>query len=146
MSSKPFRLSVKVIVVDDRGRCLLLKRSMASKGNPGKWDFPGGKVDPGENFTDALLREIAEETGLTVTLEHVIGTAESELPAFIVAYLFFQAHTKAGRVQISQEHDEYRWVERERLPQMDIATQFEGFVKTYSATRHTASGAAQRSP
>lgn len=43
MSHKPFALSAKVVVRDEEGRCLLLKRSMSSKGNPGKWDLPGGR-------------------------------------------------------------------------------------------------------
>jgi len=50
MPYKPFALSAKVIVLDGEGRCLLLKRSMISKGNPGKWDLPGGKVDAGEDL------------------------------------------------------------------------------------------------
>ena len=50
MLGKPLRLSVKIVVRDDAGRCLLLKRSLTSKGNPGKWEFPGGKIDPGESF------------------------------------------------------------------------------------------------
>ena len=66
MAGKPLALSVKVVVRDVSGRCLLLKRSLRSKGNPGKWDLPGGKVDPGENFTQGILREVAEETGLTI--------------------------------------------------------------------------------
>ena len=41
--------------------CLLLKRSRSPKGNPGKWRFPGGKIDPGESFDEALLREVAKE-------------------------------------------------------------------------------------
>ena len=72
MSHKPFALSAKVVVRDEEGRCLLLKRSMSSKGNPGKWDLPGGKVDIGESFDQGLLREVAEETGLTISLQRVL--------------------------------------------------------------------------
>jgi 8-oxo-dGTP diphosphatase len=67
MKEKPYGLSVKMVLRDDNGRCLLLKRSMNSKWYAGKWEFPGGKVDPGENFGDALLREVFEETGLRIT-------------------------------------------------------------------------------
>ena len=56
MLGKPLKLSVKIVVRDDAGRCLLLRRSLSSKGNPGKWDFPGGKIDPGESFDEALVR------------------------------------------------------------------------------------------
>ncbi len=43
--TKPFALSTKVVIRDDAGRCLLLKRALSSKGNPGKWEFPGGKAE-----------------------------------------------------------------------------------------------------
>ncbi|HUV04755.1 MAG TPA: NUDIX domain-containing protein [Armatimonadota bacterium] len=52
---KPFSFSLNAIIKDDAGRCLLIKRSMNSRGNPGKWDFPGGKLDPGETFDRGLL-------------------------------------------------------------------------------------------
>jgi len=67
--SKPFRLSMKVVILDDMGRILLIQRSMGSRGNPGKWDFPGGKVDQGETFDEALLREVFEETKLKISLD-----------------------------------------------------------------------------
>ena len=52
---KPFALCAKVIIGDDQGRCLLLRRSAASKANKGKWDLPGGQVDSGEDFEEAVL-------------------------------------------------------------------------------------------
>lgn len=87
MPRKPFGLSVKVLIQDMEGRCLLLKRSLNSKGNPGKWDLPGGKVDVGENLEQGLLREVAEEAGLTISLQRVLGAAEPALPAKRVACL-----------------------------------------------------------
>ena len=47
MINKPFALSVKVVIRDQSGRILLLKRSLSSKGSPGKWEFPGGKAEGG---------------------------------------------------------------------------------------------------
>ena len=129
---KPFRLSVKVVVLDDEGRCLLLKRSMSSKGNPGRWDFPGGKVDSGEDFEEALLREVTEETGLKISLERVLATAESESPAARVVYLIMKGRVESGQVKLSHEHDDFAWVPRRDLAAMDVAVQFAGFAKSYS--------------
>ncbi|MBU1712414.1 MAG: NUDIX domain-containing protein [Proteobacteria bacterium] len=130
MSRKPFVLSVKVIVRDDAGRCLLLKRSMSSKGNPGKWDLPGGKIERGENFDEALLREVKEETGLTITLEHLAGTAESELPTNKVIHLILEGHLKSGEVRLSSEHNDYIWIDPHKLSTVDLAEQFREFAKT----------------
>ena len=129
---KPFGLSAKVVLHDDSGRCLLLKRSMSSKGNPGKWDLPGGKVDSAETFEHALLREVAEETGLSISLGRVLGAAESESPTTRVVYLILEAHLESGEVCLSDEHDEYVWVDRQDLRKMDMANQFRRFVWDYN--------------
>ena len=128
MPDKPFALSVKVIVRDEKGRCLLLKRSMSSKGNPGKWDLPGGKVDAGENLEQGLLREVAEETGLTISLQRVLGAAQSESPTRRVAYLVFEGTVKSGEVHISPEHEGFTWAELKSLGEVDVAEQFRPFL------------------
>lgn len=132
MPHKPFALSAKVLVRDLEGRCLLLKRSMTSKGNPGKWDLPGGKVDAGENLEQGLLREVTEETGLTISLQRVLGAAESESPTKKVAYIILEGFVEMGQVRLSSEHDDYAWVERQDLVRIDIAEQFRPFLKAYS--------------
>lgn len=116
------------------GRCLLLKRAMSSKGNPGKWEFPGGKIDPGESLDEALLREVAEETGLTVSIQGVAGTAESEAPTAKVVYLILERHVESGQARLSEEHDDYVWVDPEELPTVDLAAQFLPFARAYSQT------------
>jgi 8-oxo-dGTP diphosphatase len=132
MLAKPFALSIKVVIRDDAGRCLLLKRSLSSKGNPGKWEYPGGKAEIGESFDAALLREVAEETGLTISLQHVAGAAESEMPTRKVAYLIMEARLESGQVCLSSEHDDYAWVAPQVLAEMDLADQFRPFAETYS--------------
>jgi 8-oxo-dGTP diphosphatase len=132
MTTKPFHLSVKVVIRDAQGRLLVLQRSHQSKGNPGKWEFPGGKIDPGETFDAALLREVSEETGLTITLERVVGCAQSDLPGKTIVYLFFEARLEAGEVRVSEEHDAFAWVELPALPNVDLSPQFVEFAKSYA--------------
>ncbi|HEX7587290.1 MAG TPA: NUDIX domain-containing protein [Anaerolineae bacterium] len=132
MSSKPFALSIKVVIFDRARRCLVLKRSTKSKVNMGKWDFPGGKAEPGEKFDQALLREVKEETALKISLQHFAGGAESETPTRRVICLIMQARIKSGKVRLSDEHDDYAWVNLRDLTKVDLAPQFKAFAKAYS--------------
>ena len=131
MPVKPYTLSVKMVVRDDRGRCLLIRRSDLCKGNPGKWDLPGGKIDPGESFDAALAREVLEETGLTVRVDKVLGATESESPTKKVIYLVLGGRRKSGRVRLSSEHDGCVWVGRRELASVDLLEQFRPFVQAY---------------
>ncbi|MBN1539349.1 MAG: NUDIX domain-containing protein [Candidatus Thermoplasmatota archaeon] len=129
--NKPFRLSVKVVILNDEGKLLLIKRSMSSKGNPGKWDFPGGKVDTGETFDEGLLREVFEETRLKISIERPLYVTESESPVSRVVYLFMEGKLKEGEVSLSEEHEDHTWVVRAELSKMDLATQFIEFGRKY---------------
>ena len=62
------RPSVSAVIVDRRGRLLLQQRS-----DGGQWGLPGGSVEIGESVTDAVIREVHEETGLTVGVRRMIG-------------------------------------------------------------------------
>ncbi|GAA2558750.1 NUDIX hydrolase [Pseudonocardia hydrocarbonoxydans] len=59
---------VYAVVRDSAGRVLLVRRL-----DTGDWELPGGRVEPGESATDALVREVAEETGLLVDVQRVAG-------------------------------------------------------------------------
>lgn len=131
MLSKPFCLSVKIVVRDDQGRCLLLRRAPAARTNVGRWDFPGGKIDPGENINQALEREIAEETRLVVEFERIAGSAQRDLPERLVAYLFVEGRLISGDLQLSEEHDDYRWVAPEEIASLDLPEQFQSFAHDY---------------
>lgn len=130
---KPFVLSPRVLIVRDDGCILLMKRSAGSAWQAGKWDLPGGKIDPGEGFAEALLREAIEETGLSITLERVAGAAEWEMPTRKVAYIIMEASIASGEVTLSEEHDEYRWATPDELPQVDLCEQYIPFAQAYQA-------------
>ena len=81
MSVKSFVLSTKVLIKDKDNLYLFLKRSQKSAVNSGLWDLPGGKMEKGETFEECLVREVYEETGLTINLTCVIGATEEEWPS-----------------------------------------------------------------
>lgn len=71
--------AVTVMIFDDRGRVLLVQHTEG-----GAWLLPGGSIEPGERPADTAVREIWEETGLHITLNHVIGVFGG--PEFHITY------------------------------------------------------------
>ena len=77
--SSPNRLQcVGAVIKDEAGRLLLILRGH----EPGKglWSIPGGRIEPGETDQQAVIREVREETGLTVTCGRLLGAVE--LPGY----------------------------------------------------------------
>jgi len=70
---------VGAVVHDAAGRLLLVKR--ANPPAAGTWSLPGGRVEPGEDDPAAIVREVAEETGLRVRAGRVVGVVERPAPA-----------------------------------------------------------------
>jgi 8-oxo-dGTP diphosphatase len=62
-------------VIPVNGRLLVARRHPTSRFEPGKWEFPGGKVDFGEHPEDTIRREIAEELGVGVTVERLYNVS-----------------------------------------------------------------------
>jgi 8-oxo-dGTP pyrophosphatase MutT (NUDIX family) len=80
---------------------------------PGYWAFPGGHQEPGETLGRAALRELKEETGLEGRDATVIGMFPGQTPGYICT--IFRVEAPEGEVQLSWEHDDYRWVDPEQL-------------------------------
>lgn len=76
---KSYIISVYAILRDEKGKFLLLRRSENSHTNPGKWDLPG-KLAPGETLQDAVVREVWEETGISIVPGEIAGYVTFELP------------------------------------------------------------------
>lgn len=105
-----FGLAVRVLLTDDQGKILIIKRSTDSRTNPGKWELPGGKVDQGESFDQALIREVYEETKLKIALDHVVGVSEQNLPLIRAVHIIMSGKIVEGELNLSDEHEGYAWV------------------------------------
>ncbi len=123
-----FGLSVRVLLTDEDNKILILKRSTDSKTNPGKWEFPGGKVDQGESFDQALIREVYEETNLKISLEHVVGISEQNLHLIRAVHIIMSGKIIEGNLTLSSEHEGYAWVFFENLDKYELADWLDDFV------------------
>ena len=116
METKPFKLAVSAFIKyegpekEHKGKYLLIQRSESCNNFIGFWETPGGKIDQGESFDDALIREIREETGLSIVLDGVAGATDFEMIKFRIAVLHMKAHTDSHKVQISDEHQDSKWL------------------------------------
>lgn len=129
-----FGLSVRVLLTDDEGKVLILKRSTNSRTNPGKWELPGGKVDQGESFDHALLREVYEETKLKISLEHVVGVSEQNLHVIRAVHIIMSGEILEGNLKLSSEHEGYAWVFFENLQEYDLADWLQDFVNNQNSS------------
>ena len=108
------------------GTYLLLQRAANDPHNPGKWECVGGKVEPGQDATRALLVEALEEAGIIILLATLLATYESHYITsgtyrdHIYLALFGIAEWVSGKVRLSHEHDDHAWVTYEQMFTYDL--------------------------
>jgi 8-oxo-dGTP diphosphatase len=113
----------KAAVFNPDGQILLLRRSRTDTRRPLDWDFPGGAIEPGEDFMDGMIREIAEETGMKIekaSLKLVYTGAAPYEPGHesVNRMLFITELPTNQEVKLSYEHDLYQWTDIESALQL----------------------------
>lgn len=107
-------------LIQKDGRYLVTKRPSDDDWMPNFWDTPGGTIDFGEKILDALVREVKEETDLTVKVGNVIfcyNHLSGERHQFELVYL---CEYIGGDIKLDpQEHCEYKWVNLEELESLE---------------------------
>lgn len=103
-----------------RGRRLLITRRPQGKHLGGLWEFPGGKVSPGESWEQALVRELVEEVGLRVVPLHLYEEVVHAYPGKTVRLRFFVCSAAEDGEARPIECDAVEWVGREDLGRHDF--------------------------
>jgi ADP-ribose pyrophosphatase YjhB (NUDIX family) len=101
---------VGAVIIDGSGRLLAIRRGRPP--GEGLWSIPGGRVEPGETDTEALVREVAEETGLHVTPGRLIGSVDRPGPGTSTYEIHDYAATPTPPLHLRPGDDaaDARWV------------------------------------
>ncbi len=140
MQVKPFTLAVKAVIVNDRGESLLLRRSASNTSFVGCWEWPGGKVEPGEDFASAVVRETKEEAGLDIGITGLAGATEFEMPTFHIVLLCMEARVAGGTLRLSEEHDAVDWVPWSDLGARSLPPRIGDFMMEYGTGKGKTGG------
>lgn len=84
----------------------------------GGWEFPGGKIEPGESAQNALIREIEEELDTEIIVGDLIDTIEYDYPTFHLSMDCFFASIKEGNL-VLKEHEAAKWLTKDNLYSVD---------------------------
>lgn len=84
----------------------------------GGWEFPGGKVEPGETSQQALIREIIEELDTEIKVGELIDTVKYDYPTFHLSMDCFWAEVKAGHLEL-KEAEAAKWLTKDQLDSID---------------------------
>jgi 8-oxo-dGTP diphosphatase len=113
LSPKP-RLRVVAAALFDAERRVLIAERPAGKHMAGWWEFPGGKVGPGESDAQALVRELREELGVDAEPDALIMTLTHDYPDRIVDLVLWRATVKSGVPQ-GLDGQQLKWVDCDAL-------------------------------
>ena len=100
-----------LILLNEKNQILLLLRSAKSYWMPSKWGLPGGRVERGEHWSEAAVRETREETNLVVENLRMLS-----INGKVVVYI---SDDWSGEVKLDHEHEDWAWVEHSALADYD---------------------------
>lgn len=84
----------------------------------GMWEFPGGKIEPGESRELALKREIQEELGIDITIDKFMCTTDYDYPSFHLTMHCYLCSIASGEIEL-REHKSARWLSAEQLDSVE---------------------------
>lgn len=99
---------------------LIARRSTGDENVLGKWEFPGGKVEPNETEEHAIEREIKEEFELDIKANKYITNNVCEYPTKTVDLRLYECEYISGEFKL-HDHSEYKWVNINELLNYDLA-------------------------
>jgi 8-oxo-dGTP diphosphatase len=113
------KLVVAGLILDAAAGRVLITQRRADQALPLQWEFPGGKVEPGEPPVAALVRELREEIGVDVEVGRIWDVLFHAYPAFDLVMLVYGCRIVAGEPRAVEVAD-LRWLPPGELPAWDI--------------------------
>lgn len=110
---------VGAVIINEKNEVLCALRSQQMS-MPGMWEFPGGKIEPGETPQSSLIREIREELGCTIEVGELVADAEHEYPALVVRLMTYFARIVEGE-PVASEHEKLIWLPIGELSSLEWA-------------------------
>ncbi len=111
-----FGVASKAVIVNEEGKYLFVKKSSKEDINPNTYEFPGGRIEFGENPEEALIREIKEEVGLDISIVIAFNTwSFIKGEDFQLVGVDFLCTVKGGEEKLSEEHESIHWMSIEEI-------------------------------
>ena len=117
-----YGLTVRGVIKNNNEEILIVKRHPKLKTDPEMWELPGGKVEDGEYFTKALVREIKEEVNLDCEVGDLCEAVQNDYSNKRTVQLYMHLDNVNGDVKISEEHTEFMWASIDMLKSLEIST------------------------
>lgn len=117
-----------------RNDLILVARRAGADPLAGKWEFPGGKIEPGESPEECLQRELAEELGITVRITQFLGSTRHDETKRRIELFFYEGEYVGGEI-VLRIHDRIAWVASSDIAQYDLAPADLEFVRTLADLR-----------
>jgi len=114
------------IIIND-GKVLIAQRA-ENQGLAGKWEFPGGKVEPGETHEECLVREIKEELGIKIEVDSFFAESIYHYDAGKIRLLAYKARWNDGEYKLTA-HSQIKWVKPNELDNYDFSPADIPFIK-----------------
>lgn len=113
---KKFGVAVKAVIVNDKKEFLILVKSSTEDINPNTYDFPGGRIEFGEQLSKAVVREVEEETRLSVDVMNVFEAwTFVKDDSFQLVGIDYLCKYTSGDIVLSAEHDTAEWMSYENI-------------------------------
>ena len=108
-------------VIEHDGKILCMERDQGKYDYVSfKWEFPGGKVEPGESFGACIIREMQEELGLDVMPLDVVFDIIHHYPAGAIRLVFLRCLRKNGKEAVAKEGQSFRWIPLCKMRELDF--------------------------
>ena len=118
---KDYGLTMRGIIRNENNEILILKRHPKSRTDPNTWELPGGKVEAGEFFDDALIREIKEETNLDCEIGDLAIAIQHDYSFKRTVQMIMYLENVKGELKISKEHIDSRWTSVEDMNSLPLS-------------------------